>query len=286
MQAVVLMLLSMASFAGMNIIIRHMADTMHSTQMVFIRNLMSVTLMLMLSLATQKRLPQLVTSRWSAHFGRAAAGFIAMQTWFHAITIMPVTFATALSFTTPIFATIFAIVLLKEKAGWRRWSALVVSFGGVILILNPDASSVNGGVALVLFSSAVMAIAGVFVKSLARTEEPERIVFFMAMFMTPMSLPLALYHWQDPTWVQLGWVLVIALLSTNAQLMMARAFQRAEMIALLPLDFTRLIFTALFAYIVFGEMLEGQAWLGAGIIVAASVYIAHREARVRKQQHN
>jgi drug/metabolite transporter (DMT)-like permease len=202
-----------------------------------------------------------------------------MQTWFHSVTIMPVTFVTALSFTTPIFATIFAIVFLKERAGWRRWSALLVSFIGVILIMKPDMGNVNWNVGFVLFSSAAMAVAGVFVKSLSRTEEPERIVFFMAMFMTPLSLPLALLNWQSVSWSVFGWLVLIAVLSTNAQLMMARAFARAEMVTLLPLDFTRLIFTSIFAYFVFGETLDGQAWVGAAIIVAASVYIAHRENR-------
>ncbi len=276
-QAMCLMLLSMASFALMNIIIRSIAGDMHSTQMVFIRNLISLFLMLGLSLVTQRRLPQLQTNRWSGHFYRAFAGLIAMQMWFHSVTIMPVTFATALSFTTPIFATIFAILFLKEQAGWRRWSALFVSFFGVILIVNPDMSNVNLNVAFVLFASAAMAVAGVFVKSLSRTEEPERIVFFMSMFMTPLSLPLALLHWQSVSWHVLGLLFVIGLLSTNAQLMMARAFARADMVTLLPLDFTRLIFTSIFAYLVFGETLDGQAWAGAAIIVAASVYIAHRE---------
>ena len=281
-QAMLLMLTAMACFAAMNIIIRMMADSMHSTQMVFIRNSMSLLMVLSLALYQQRTLPRFPTARLSGHFGRGCAGFIAMQLWFHSVTIMPVTLVTALSFTTPIFATIFAILFLGERAGMRRWSALCVSFIGVVLILRPDTYAMDAKVLFVLAASAAMAVAGTFVKSLSRTEPPETIVFYMAMVMTPLSLPLALLHWQDISWYQFHCLFWIALLSTVAQLMMARAFKRAEMVVLLPIDFTRLIFTSIFAYMMFGEILDSHAWLGAGIIVASTAYIAHRESRRKK----
>ena len=288
-QAIGFMLLSMVAFAAMNIVIRHIGDSLHSTQMVFVRNVISLFLVTCVAAMMQRAIRRFRTDRLTGHAGRAMAGLLAMQLWFYSVTIMPVTFATALSFTTPIFATIFAIVFLKEKAGWRRWSALAVSFGGVLLILNPDPDALNIAVLYVLAASAAMAVAGVFVKSLSRTESPETIVFFMALFMTPASLPFALGHWQPMDMTQLGWLFLIAFFSTSAQLMMAHAFRRTTMVMLMPLDFTRLIFTSLFAYIAFGEVLEGQAWAGAGLIVASSVYIAHREAtlqRIRNQKRN
>ena len=282
-QAMLLMLFSMACFAAMNIIIRSMADSMHSTQMVFVRNVMSLLFVVMLAGAQQRGRPHFPTARLSGHMGRGMAGLIAMQLWFHSVTIMPVTLATALSFTTPIFATIFAILFLGERAGIRRWGALFISFIGVLLILQPDAGAVDAKVLFVLAASLAMAVAGTFVKSLSRTEAPETIVFYMVLVMTPLSLPLALFHWQEISLHQLWYLLWIALLSTGAQLMMARAFKRAEMVVLLPLDFTRLIFTSIFAYMFFGEILDSHAWLGAGIIVCSTLYIAHREAQIKRQ---
>lgn len=280
------MLLSMACFALMNIFIRDLATALDSFQMVFIRNAISLCIVIVIATWLQRGLPHFPTSRLSGHMWRAGMGLVAMQLWFYSLTIMPVTIATALSFTTPIFATMFAILFLKERAGWRRWTALFISFCGVLLIINPDMQHVNIGVAVVLAASAAMAVAGIFVKILSRTEPPETIVFYMSLFMTPLSLPLALLDWRPLTFTQFGSLAMIGLLSTSAQLMMARAYKRAEMVVLMPLDFTRLIFTSLFAYAWFGEILQGQAWVGAGIIVASTVYIAHRETHKKKQQDN
>lgn len=279
-----LMLLSMGCFGSMNVIISSLAGSMHSGQMVLIRNSLSLLFVLMVATIQQKGLPRFPTARLMGHVGRATAGLIAMQLWFYSMTIMPVTLATALSFTTPIFATIFAILLLGERAGWRRWSALFVSFVGVLLIVRPDVSGINTNALYVLTASAAMAVAGIFVKSLSRTEPPETIVFYMALCMTPLSVPLGVMHWKPLAGEQWLALLAIAALSTIAQLMMARAYRRADVVVLMPLDFSRLIFTSILAYLFFGEILDSHAWLGAAIIVACTVYIAYRETRVRHQE--
>ncbi|MDX2073102.1 MAG: DMT family transporter [Alphaproteobacteria bacterium] len=283
LQAMALMLASMACFAAMNIIISSLAGGMHSMQMVFIRNAMSLAMISSFELVRQHGRLHFPTARMSGHFGRAVAGLIAMQLWFHSVTIMPVTLATALSFTTPIFATIFAILFLGERAGIRRWAAMLVSFIGVIMILRPDTQAMDANIVFVLAASAAMAVAGTFVKSLSRTERPETIVFYMVLVMTPLSLPLALFYWQPVSWHQLWLLFFIALFSTVAQLMMARAFKRAEVVVLMPLDFTRLIFTSCLAYVFFGEVLDSHAWFGAAIIVASTLYIAHREAKIKRR---
>jgi len=283
-QALLLMLFSMACFGIMNIVISLLGENVHSGQMVLIRNGFSLIIVLCVATFQQRRIPRFPTTRLRGHMGRSAAGLIAMQCWFYSVTIMPVTLVTALSFTTPIFATFFAIIFLGERAGIRRWSALFVSFVGVMVILRPDAKSVNADVLFVLAASGMMAIAGTFVKVLSRTEPPETIVFYMAMFMTPLSIPFGIYHWKPLSlgeWYEIG---LIAILSTTAQLMMARAYQRADMVALLPLDFTRLIFTSAFAYLCFGEVLDAHAWVGAAIIVVSTIYIAHREVKLKKEK--
>ncbi len=278
------MLASMACFAAMNVIISALSGTMHSGQMVLIRNSMSLVMVLLLAGIQQRGVPRFPTQRLAGHIGRGAAGLVAMQLWFYSMTIMPVTLATALSFTTPIFATIFAIFFLGERAGIRRWSALTVSFIGVLLVLRPDISGINTNAFYVLGASAAMAVAGTFVKSLSRDQPPETIVFYMALVMAPLSAPFGLLHWQPVDATAWGAMVLIALFSTSAQLMMARAYKRAEMVVLMPFDFTRLVFTSILAYVFFGEVLDSHAWFGAGIVVASTVYIAHRESRLKREE--
>lgn len=279
---IVLMVSAMACFAVMNTAIRALSMALPSPQMAFLRNVSSLAVLMLLML-WQFRLNHRVfyTRRFTGHCWRAALGLCAMEAWFYALSIMPVSVATALSFTTPIFVTLFAILFFGEKAGWRRWIAIVTGFTGVMLVLKPGMENVPISAGYVLTSSALMALASIVVKSLTRTESPELIVFYMALIMTPLSLPFALMVWQ-PVPVTAWWLVgIIAISSTLAQLLLTRAYLHADMVVLMPFDFTRLIFVSVLGYEFFAEVLDGWSWLGATIIAASSMYIAWRESKTR-----
>ena len=282
-EAIVLMLMAMVCFSAMNIAIRLLAHTMPSTQMVLLRNCCSLVLIVLWETALHRRIPVFKTHRLTGHFWRASVGIVAMELWFHAITLLPLTLATALSFTTPIFSTIIAIIFLKEKAGIRRWSAIAIGFVGVLIILRPGISGISADALFVIGSSTMMAVAGVLVKTLSRTEPPETIVFYMALFMIPWSIPLAVMNWNGTNWHEWQLLFFVALFSTAAHLLMARAYRRADMVMLMPFDFSRLVFTSILAYLLFGETLDTPTLCGSLLIVASTVYIAHREARIRKR---
>lgn len=277
------MLASMACFAAMNTLIRMLSFGLHSTQMVFMRNIISLVLIIAVSAMMRKPLASLKTTRFSGHVWRGTIGFAAMELWFHAVTLLPLTLATAISFITPVLSTIIAIVCLGEKAGIRRWAAIFAGFVGMLVILRPDTGTMDANALFVLFSSMLMAVAGTVVKSLTRTESPETIVFYMAGIMTVWSIFPATLYWQTPTATHLWLAFWIAVFSTGAHLMLARAYQRADVVVLMPFDFTRLIFTAFLAYLCFGEVMDAQTMAGSLIIVASTVYIAHREAKLKRE---
>lgn len=272
---------AMACFAAMSTAVRWTAALMPTSQMVFLRNIISLGLV-SAWIFTRYHPRVMRTQRLKGHFWRAGLGFVAMEIWFYSLSILPLTLATALSFTTPVFGTIAAMLILKEKAGWRRWIAISIGFIGVLIILRPGTDSLQLSAGIVLISSAFMALAGVVVKTLTRTEQSETIVFYMALLMTPLSLPGAVYFWQPTSteaWIGVG---LIALFSTTAHLLVTRAYLHAQMTTLLPFDFMRLIFTAIFAYFLFSETMDEYTLLGAAIIMASSIYIAHREAMRRQ----
>ncbi len=278
-----LTVLAMLSFSMMNVAIRATVEHVPAPQMVFLRNVFSLCLIVPWIISRRESFALTYTSRITGHFWRAGIGFIAMELWFYSLAIVPVTTATALSFTTPIFATIFAVFLLKEHAGIRRISAILVGFVGVLVVIQPDASTIGIGSMVVLASSVFMALAGIMVKHLTSTEAPETITFYMALFMTPLSLLPALAVWQPIPVAYVGLLVAIALFSTTSQLLMAHAFRHTQMTVLLPFDFLRLVFTAVFAYMLFGETLDSHTVLGTLIILGSSVYIVHREALRRKE---
>lgn len=264
----------------MNTLIRYFAADMPTTQMVFLRNLFSTGLMLPWVL--WRGAGALKTKRLKSHFWRACVGILAMELWFHSLALMPVAKATALSFTTPLFVTVAAVLFFGETIGIHRIGALIVGFAGVLLITQPGANTFEFNAFFVLAASAMIGMATLLVKSLTRTEHPNLIVFYMALFMTLLSLPPALPYLRAITGIELGGMIAIAAFSTLAQGFLARAYPHAEMVVLMPFDFTRLIFTALLAYAMFGETLEGHTVLGAAIIAASSVYITYREALYKR----
>lgn len=277
MQAILLMVLAMFCFATMNILVRHVSGGAPTALIVFFRNVFALGLLL--PWIARKGIRVIKTKNIFGHFWRGIFGVISMELWFYSLAVMPVNQATALSFTTPIFVTVIALLFLKETAGIHRWSAIIAGFAGVLIILRPEVNGLDRNALAVLTSSVFMAGASILVKTLTRTEKPGVIVFYMAFFLMVFSAPLAIAHWQTLTLAEYAAIAAIAAFSTLAHLCLIRAYPKAEMATLMPFDFTRLIFTAALAYCMFGEVIEGRTLLGALIIVLSAAFIARREAR-------
>jgi drug/metabolite transporter (DMT)-like permease len=120
------------------------------------------------------------------------------------------------------------------------------------------------------------------IKILSRTEPTSAIVTYMMIYLTPMSLIPALFVWQTPSWNALAWLIALGGVATAAHQCLTRSFSVAEASAVMPFDFTRLIFAALIGYFFFGQIPDLWSGIGAAVIVAASVYVAHREAVVAR----
>ena len=278
---IALFIFSTACFSGMSTLIRYVSDFLPAVQTVFLRNVLS--LMLLVPVAVYHGRAGMRTTRIGRHFWRAFVGLAGMELWFYSLSVMPLNEATALSYISPIFATLLAVFMLGEKIGRWRILAIICGFIGALIILRPDPDvGLHHGSLIVLAAAFMWALAGIVVKSLTTTDPPWRIVTYMGIFMSLLSAPPAVMHWQS-VGVELFWPLAgIAVLSTAAQLCMVSAFARAPMVMLAPFDFMRLVFTSVLAYMVFGERLDAWTALGAAIIVGSSAFITWRE---RKKKH-
>lgn len=284
-KAILFMIASTASFSLMNSFIRLISDDIDTTVIVFWRNFTCIFLLLPFMLHMGKKngstLSAFRTGRIDSHMARAAIGIIGMETWFHSVSILPLNQATALSYTAPLFTTVFAAVYLRERITKPRLIALGIGFLGAMIILRPDPEHFDIRALWVLFATSMWAVAGMLVKSLTRTEPALRIVFYMSVFMSMLAFPLALYHWQWPTLYMCGVMLLIAIASLGAQLFLTRAYSLAEVSSLMPYDFGRLIFTAIYAYILFNESSDLTSWIGASIIIGSAIIITRRENRLK-----
>jgi len=155
----------------------------------------------------------------------------------------------------------------------------VAGFVGALIIVRPEGFDLGFATTLVLVASACMSMAVLSVKSLSRTESTNTIVLYMGLLMTPMSLIPALLYWTSPQLTDYLWFVVIGLFATIGQISMANAFASSDISAVLPFDFSRLLFAAVFGFLLFGEEPDTWTWIGAVIIFSATLYTAHREAR-------
>lgn len=276
--ALLYMLASTILLASMHGLVRAISEDLHIMVVVFFRNLCG--LIVMLPLLFRHGLSSLKTNNKRLHLLRAILGICAMFCWFTALSKIPIANATALSFSTSVFAAIVAWLFLGEIMKVRRWVAIFIGFLGVIVVLRPTPEGFNAWSLLVLASAVAWGSTLSIVKRLSANEAPFVIVAWMGISLTLLSVPAAIYFWQTPTLSELAVLLLIGLLGTGGHIFLTRALQRADVALVMSIDFARLIWTTLIGYMIFSERLDLQTALGATIIFIAGWYIIYRENKV------
>lgn len=276
------MLASAVSLTLMAAIIRHLSGGLHTFEIALFRT--ALGLVFMVPWLVRNRLAGLRTGKVPWYLARALATSITTLGYFYALGQIPLADAVAIMFSRPLYGTIFAIVFLGEIVGIRRCAAIGVGFVGVLVMVRPGFETINSGLAAVFVASIAGAAAAVMIRYLSRTEAPDTITMYYAIFTAPVMLIPALFVWVDPTWEQFGWLLLMGLLGTIGQRTMSRGFAAADASVMLPVDFSRLIFAALFGFILFAEVPSVYTALGAALIFAATVYIARRETAKSQAQ--
>lgn len=278
------MTMSCASFAVLMGIVRHLSEAQGMDVFVisFWRNLLSV---LVFAPWLVRYGPSVLrTRRTGLLIRRSVLMVISSTSMFFAVTLMPIAEATALSFTTPIFSAILAVLVLREFVGPRRWIALCVGMIGVVVILRPGAAAIDPAAVLPLLAALTFAAVIITGKQLAPTDSPERIAFYLVIYMIPISLVPALFFWQWPTASQLPWLLAVGAAASFNMYCISRALRIGEASQTLPYDFVRLPFVALIGFVFFNQRPEIWTWLGAVLIFGSSVYVTYRESKAAKAE--
>jgi len=276
------MLAAGSMFSCMALLVRMAAKDIHPLEVVFFRN--AIALMFMLPWLARIGFSGMRTTRLPLHAWRAAIGLAAMACWFTAMALMPLAEATALGFTTPLFATIGAVLFLGETVRARRWTAIAVGFIGTLIITRPGAEALSWPALLAISSAVFVASSSLCVKALSRTEAPNTMVLYMALLMTPIAFIPAAFVWSWPSLETWGWLLLLGFCATAGHLASTRAFAAADASAVMPYDYARLPFVALIAFVAFGEVPQIWTWVGAAVIVASTIYISRREAMAARER--
>jgi drug/metabolite transporter (DMT)-like permease len=220
------------------------------------------------------------SSRPRLQFARVGLAFTAMTLGFAAIIELPLAEATVISFSKTFFTTVLAIVILGEIVRVPRWTALIVGFIGVLIIVWPSEGHPFSFWHLMALGSA-LCVSAVFIiiRILSQIDQPITILTYQAVGVGILMIGPAIWFWQTPTWAELGLLIAIGLISTVAQYLNILAMKAGEASMLAPLEYSRLIFTTVLGLWMFAEWPEARVWIGATIIVGSALYVLHRERK-------
>jgi drug/metabolite transporter (DMT)-like permease len=199
-----------------------------------------------------------------------------------AVWLMPLADAITIGFAAPLFMTILSVPLLKERVGPRRWTAVLLGFIGVVIVLQPSGAGYGLPSLYALGSALAFALLIIVTRVLTATETVPCLMFWNSGIVASVMLVLMLPEWRTPT----GWGIWAFALSAGigavAQLLITEAFRLGEVSLLAPIQYTSLLWAGFFGYAIFGNVPTTTLLIGAAVIVASTLYIVQREARLAR----
>lgn len=280
LKGAVVLMLAAALFTASVLIIKILGQSIHVTQILLCRQAVMTAMVVP---AILKGFPGiLATQTPTLQLLRIFLAVGAMVFGFTAFIELPLAEATAIGFAKSFFVSIFAIIVLKETVGPRRWAAVIAGFLGVIIMLQPGTDSFSIYSIYALAGAACAGLVMVIIRLMSRTEDPKTILAWQAIGVGLIMLIPGIWYWVEPTpmeWVLIG---ILGVLSYGAQMANIVAYKYGEASLMASLDYVRLIYAAVLGYIFFDALPSGATWIGAAIIVASAIYTVWREAK-RKQ---
>ncbi|WP_205620612.1 MULTISPECIES: DMT family transporter [Nisaea] len=264
-------------FTVMVALIKSIGDTIPVVQILLFRQIvMTCTVMPVLV----SGFPDILKTRHlGLHLTRVVLALIAMTCGFTAVVHLPLAEATALGFAKSLFVTIFAMVVLSEVAGPRRWFAVLIGFAGVLVMVQPGPGGLNIYSVLAVVAAAAAAAVMVIIRKVSQFDRPVTILSYQAIMVGFLMVPPAIYFWVTPSlheWMIMG---LIGLFSVCGQLSNIHGFKEGEASAVAPMDYIRLVFATIIGFAVFAEIPDLETTIGAIIIIATSLYTVRAEKR-------
>lgn len=208
---------------------------------------------------------------------RGVVGSTAMLCGFYAMIHLPLADALAYNFTKALFVVPLAFLMLGEIAGPRRIAAVAIGFAGVLIMLRPTVE-IDPAALVALAGALLVALATMLVKIVHR-DAPVTLMFYTGVVGTCVAAVPTWFVWQDPTWTELGLLSLMGAAGAGAHNCFIRGYREGEASAIVPFDYSRLVFAGLAGFAVFGDVPDLLTVAGALVIVATTLYIARREAQ-------
>ena len=277
------MLASAITFTVMTMLIKYLGNDYSPALQTFYRQLAGLIVLLPVVLPNPRAVFR--TTRPGILLFRSGAGTIGMILAFYAYQKLPLADANALSFTRTLWLVPLAAFVLKEQVGTRRLSATIVGFLGALLMLQPQTQGEAGWpAAAALASSLLFAFTVTGMKVMTRDHTTLTLMAWSAVLGFVLAIPAALFVWRWPTLGDFGLLCAMGVLGTITQACYINGMAEGDAAAMAPIDYTRLVFAVILGYALFRDVPNAMTMLGAGIVMASTIYITLREARLGKPE--
>jgi S-adenosylmethionine uptake transporter len=306
---ITLLVFSLFLFSLQDVVIKFFSDQYSVLQIVFIRGVIAGALMYMAACFYKTR-HQLIPNRPRLAILRGLCGFVSYTTYYLAVASLPLAEVVAIVFTAPLFVTVMSALVLREEVGARRWSAVVVGFIGVLIMLGgPVDLTGNGaegggfdglGIALSLIAAICYACQSVLTRYLSDDDTPLSLAFsttatftiasgllsiivafgLIDQTSTHPSMAFLMRDWAMPESISLALMIFLGFNGAIAFFCMAKSYCIAPASTITPFEYTYMIWAAMFGFFLWGEIPRFTTLIGVTILIASSLYIWQRERQL------
>ena len=275
-RGILYMVASTVVFAGVNAIVKWELALYPVGEVAFLRSLFALVAVAALILP-RTGFTVLRTRRYREHLQRGLSQFGSMSCMMLAFRALPLGSAIAISFSAPLFTTLLSIVVLKEKVGVHRWSALVVGFVGVLVVTHPGAGTVTWGAFFALANAVLISSVAVSIRRMSATESTETLTLYQMSVITLCTLFLLPLGFSWPDWLDLLGLAAAGAGNGVAQYWWTRSLSLAPPSAVVPFNYLSLVWAAILGFAIWGDVPTPTLLAGSAIVVASGLYILWRE---------
>lgn len=277
------MLGSAAAYTLMTILLKGLGEDYPAALQALFRQIVGFAVMLPLML--RHGYAAWRTTRPWTMFYRSAASSAGLILAFYSFQKLPLADANALSFTRPLWVVPLAALLLRERLGWLRISAVLIGFGGVLVMLGATDAAMTVGVAqgAALASAFLLATSVIAIKNMTQDHGNLPLLSWAAMLGLVMVIPAGIAEWRLPSAGDFALLAVMGIMGLLTQVCFVRAMQVGDAAAMAPLDYARLLFGVAVGFFVFQEVPDPRTIIGALVVVAATLFITLREHQLARR---
>ena len=272
-----LLLFAMLLFVTMDGLAKQLVGAnLSAIQVIAVRSWIIIGLMLLV-LGMRGQVKTLHMKYPGQSLARGVLTFLAPYLFFTSLQQLPLADATVVFFSSSFFLIAGSALFLKERIGPHRWSAVMIGFVGVVIAINPTGEGDLLAYLMVLGATIMYSVAFIWGKRLSEHDSVLSLVFSLQVGMGLVSTVMLPWVWEPMSMRMMAEMTLMALIALAAHYLFTSAFARAEVSVLAPFEYTALLWAVLIGYLVWGDFPDQRTWIGASIIIAAGLYVIHRE---------